>query len=42
MIDSKKIREGKILNKEAEIDSDIYNHENKSTIFIIMKINQRV
>ena len=34
MIDSKKIREGKILNKEAEIDSDIYNHENKSTSLI--------
>ena len=34
MIDSKKIRENKIVNKEAEADSDIYNHENKSTSLI--------
>ena len=34
MIESKKIREGKIVNKDAEIDSDIYNHENKSTSLI--------
>ena len=34
IIDSKKIREGKIVNKDAEGDSDIYNHENKSTSLI--------
>ena len=34
MIDSKKIREGKLLNKGPDADSDIYNHENKSTSLI--------
>ena len=34
MIDSKKIREGKIVNKGAEADSDNFNPENKSTSLI--------
>ena len=34
MIDSKKIREGKLLNKGPDADSDIYNHENKSMSLI--------